>query len=164
MAAAKKNKGGRPKSKIDPEAVERLAAVGCSGEEIATTLGCSRETLYARFSDSLEKGHTHQRVSLRQKQYQLALEGDRTMLVWLGKQYLGQKDKREETYEQIGVVQVEVIRDGDWYGNAARLAACGVGSPGNGAQQSGKTQVRGVRPKVGKDGNGPNGNGRRARK
>ncbi|MEW5918527.1 MAG: hypothetical protein AB1762_19145 [Gemmatimonadota bacterium] len=33
------------------------------------------------------------RVSLRRKQMQLALQGDRTMLVWLGKNLLCQKDK-----------------------------------------------------------------------
>ncbi len=34
-------------------------------------------------------------MSLRRKQWRAAEEGNTTMLVWLGKQYLGQKDKSE---------------------------------------------------------------------
>jgi hypothetical protein len=34
-------------------------------------------------------------VSLRRKQYELAMAGNATMLIFLGKQYLGQADKRE---------------------------------------------------------------------
>ena len=36
-------------------------------------------------------------VSLRRKQYELAMAGNATMLIFLGKQYLGQSDKREVT-------------------------------------------------------------------
>ena len=32
------------------------------------------------------------RIELRKKQWELAMEGDVRMLIWLGKQYLGQKD------------------------------------------------------------------------
>ena len=75
--------------------VETLASVGCSGEEIAKQVGCSRSTLYARFLDTIEKGHNNQKVSLRRKQFEVAMSGDRTMLIWLGKQYLEQSDKHE---------------------------------------------------------------------
>lgn len=34
---------------------------------------------------------------MRSTQFKLALLGDKTMLVWLGKQYLGQADKQELT-------------------------------------------------------------------
>lgn len=33
-------KGGRPLKDIQPEMVEKLASIGCTGEEIATVLGC----------------------------------------------------------------------------------------------------------------------------
>ena len=36
-------------------------------------------------------------MSLRRKQYELALEGDRTMLIWLGKQHLGQSEPYKKT-------------------------------------------------------------------
>jgi hypothetical protein len=89
-------KTGRPLAVVDPNIVNALASVGCSGDEIAVYLGVSRTTIYDRFRTVIEKGHTGQRVSLRRKQFELAMKGDRTMLVWLGKQYLGQTDKVEE--------------------------------------------------------------------
>jgi hypothetical protein len=36
-------------------------------------------------------------MSLRRMQWQAAENGNPTMLVWLGKQYLNQKDKAEQT-------------------------------------------------------------------
>jgi hypothetical protein len=32
------------------------------------------------------------KIELRKKQWELAMDGDVRMLIWLGKQYLGQKD------------------------------------------------------------------------
>ncbi|MFA6915852.1 MAG: hypothetical protein WC222_05600 [Parachlamydiales bacterium] len=54
--------GGRPQKDIQPEMVEKLASIGCTGDEIATVLGCCRDTLYARFSDSLKKGQTKRKL------------------------------------------------------------------------------------------------------
>lgn len=34
-------------------------------------------------------------MSLRRMQYRAACAGDRTILIWLGKQYLGQRDKQD---------------------------------------------------------------------
>lgn len=59
------SKSGRPLKDIQPEMVEKLAGIGCTGDEIATVLGCCRDTLYARFSDSLKKGQLQARVALR---------------------------------------------------------------------------------------------------
>lgn len=41
----------------------------------------------------MNKGLARMKISLRRKQIQLADDGDRTMLIWLGKQHLGQRDK-----------------------------------------------------------------------
>lgn len=51
------------------------------------------------FSDAFKKYSARGRVSLRRRQYQLADEGDRTMLIWLGKQYLGQSDNPEASVD-----------------------------------------------------------------
>jgi hypothetical protein len=45
-------------------------------------------------------------VSLRRKQMQLALAGDRTLLIWLGKQYLKQADKQEHSGPDGGAIPV----------------------------------------------------------
>ena len=95
--AKPKNKGGRPKIAIDMVKVEKLASIGCTQQEIASELGVTVETMAARkgFSAIYKRGMDKGRMSLRHKQFNLAMAGDRTMLVWLGKQLLGQTDKRE---------------------------------------------------------------------
>jgi len=35
------------------------------------------------------------RIKLAQKQYEVAMSGNVTMLIWLGKQYLSQSEKQE---------------------------------------------------------------------
>jgi hypothetical protein len=98
-----KGKGGRPRLDIDPAQVERMAAIGCTVEEIAVLVGCSKSTLDKGFSAPIEKGRMRLNRSLKRKQVQLARQGNVTMLIWLGKQYLGQKEKSES------VVREEVI-------------------------------------------------------
>jgi hypothetical protein len=41
-------------------------------------------------------------VQLRAAQFRLALDGNTAMLIWLGKQYLGQTDKHETKNEHTG--------------------------------------------------------------
>lgn len=95
-------------SKIDPDTVEKLAAIGCTQEEIATVVGCSRETINRRFKKPIAAGHDRLRMSLRRWQYEKAKEGSVPMLIWLGKQYLGQTD-RAETKVTEQVVEIERI-------------------------------------------------------
>ena len=83
----------RPKKAIDPaEIVRELAAVGSTREEIATITGISARTLMRRFAAALERGGADMNVSLRRRQFELAMAGNPTMLIWLGKQRLGQRD------------------------------------------------------------------------
>ena len=91
-----KSKGGRPKFKIDYQLVERLARLQCTQEEIASVLGCSVDTLArdGRFCGIYKKGMAHGAICLRRHQWRAAEEGNVTMLIWLGKQYLGQTDRQ----------------------------------------------------------------------
>lgn len=74
--------------------MEQLAAIGCSGEEIAAVVGCHRDTIYARFSDSIKEGHEKRNASVRRAQYEAGVKNKNVaMLIWLGKQHLGQKDQ-----------------------------------------------------------------------
>lgn len=45
----------------------------------------------------LDRGAALGRISLRRQQFKLAREGSAVMNIWLGKQYLGQRDHREQT-------------------------------------------------------------------
>lgn len=68
--------------------------VGCTLNEIAHITGVSPDTLARRFADAIKKGRAQVAMSLRRKQIELALKGNgnATMLIWLGKQLLGQRD------------------------------------------------------------------------
>jgi AraC-like DNA-binding protein len=83
----------RPLKKIDPVQVEKLAMMFCTNEEIADVLGCSSDTLVRRFAESLKKGRSHAKASLRRHQFKAASAGNAALLIWLGKQHLGQTDK-----------------------------------------------------------------------
>jgi len=99
--AAKQAKMGRPKAEIDMSLLEELCKIQCTQGEIASCLGVSLATLKNRMNDDDEflatyiKGRDQGRMSIRRKQYSVAESGNVTMLIWLGKQYLEQKDKTD---------------------------------------------------------------------
>lgn len=93
----------RPKTEIDKNIFEGLCEIQCTKTEICNVLGCDEKTLtrwcidtYGEgFSDTYKKQSETGKMSLRRMQWEAAEKGNTTMLVWLGKQYLGQKDKQE---------------------------------------------------------------------
>ena len=102
--------GGRPRFEIDYEAVKKLAGIQCTQSEIAAWLGCSVDTLLRdeKFCEIYKTGIENGRMSVRRHQWRALEDGNTTMLVWLGKQYLGQKDKNELTGADNGPVQLVV--------------------------------------------------------
>lgn len=99
-----KNKGGRPRKEIDWEQLEKLCAIHCTGEECASVLKINYETLneaikregYEGFPEYFKKYSGSGKASLRRMQFKSAESGNATMLIWLGKQYLGQRDYKYE--------------------------------------------------------------------
>lgn len=91
--------GGRPRFEIDYEAVKKLAGIQCTQSEIAAWLGCSVDTLLRdeKFCEIYKSGIENGKMSLRRHQWRALEEGNTTMLVWLGKQYLRQSEKQEIT-------------------------------------------------------------------
>ena len=91
-------KRGRPKIPIDYEKAEKLASRMCSYDEIASILGVNASTLERdpEFVRHHKKGMDSGRGILRSKQFELAISGNATMRIWLGKQYLGQRDKSDQ--------------------------------------------------------------------
>ena len=83
---------GRDKKVIDPEEVEKLASIGCKDSEIAEWFGIKHDTLKYNFANQLTKGREGLKQSLRRAQLSLALSGNAVMLIWLGKNILGQSD------------------------------------------------------------------------
>lgn len=91
----------RPRKEIDWSDVEKLCALQCTQDEIAQFCEVSQDTLTRRclddhgvsFAEFFDQKRGTGRISLRRSQWQLAQKGNATMLIWLGKQYLGQRDK-----------------------------------------------------------------------
>jgi len=79
--------------------VEKLASFGLTNKEIAEALAYNENTLKRNFEIFLIKGRANLKQKLKRKQIQVALQGNVSMLIWLGKQYLEQKDKMEESGE-----------------------------------------------------------------
>jgi len=104
----------RPKIKIDWKTVDSLLEADCEGTEIAAYLGIVPDTLYYRckqdnnlgFSEYLQQKKAKGNSLLKTKQFKVAMEGDKTMLVWLGKQRLNQKDRTES---KIDINKIEGI-------------------------------------------------------
>lgn len=94
---APKHPGGRPRIKIDYAACEKLARIMCTQSEIAEVLGVSLSTLEhdKEFLRIHKKGIEAGKASLRRMQWKSAEGGNVTSQIWLGKQYLGQRDKQE---------------------------------------------------------------------
>ena len=87
---------GRPLKQIDVEQLKKLANIHCTMKEIASFFECSVDTLENRFSDVIHQARDHGKMSLRRKQFEVALQtGSVPMLIWLGKQHLDQRDKME---------------------------------------------------------------------
>lgn len=103
-----KKKNGRPLTEINYTQLDKLCAIQCTGEECAAFIGIDYDTLQralkrdkkTTFTDYYAQKSASGKISLRRRQFQAAEDGNSTMLVWLGKQWLGQSDKREEAEVQ----------------------------------------------------------------
>jgi len=88
----------RPRRQLDYEVIRRLASIGCTTSEIGAVVGLTREWISkrqkidAKLRAAIEQGCETGRVTLRRLQWQGAQSGNPTMLIWLGKQLLGQRD------------------------------------------------------------------------
>lgn len=100
----------RPKKEIDYELVGKLAKIQCTQEEIANILDISRQTLQKdeKFLYTYKKYIDDGKMSLRRLQWKGAEEGNATMMVWLGKQYLGQRDKFDNENKNTGEITVTI--------------------------------------------------------
>lgn len=92
-------KMGRPKIEINKKQFEKLCEFQCTEQEIADFFNCSIDTInnYCKknydmtFSDTFKKKSSKGKVSLRRNQFALSKKNS-NMAIFLGKQYLGQKD------------------------------------------------------------------------
>lgn len=90
----------RPLKEIDAKQFEKLCGLQCTKLEICGWFDITDKTLeswckrtYGKgFSETFEEKRAAGKISLRRAQYELALKGNATMLIWLGRNYLGQSE------------------------------------------------------------------------
>lgn len=93
--------------KIKKEQFEALCKIQCTQEEICSVLDVCHDTLdewchrtyNKKFSQVFAEKRQGGKASLRRMQWKQA-EKNATMAIWLGKQYLDQKDKIEDNNEE----------------------------------------------------------------
>lgn len=100
-----KAKIGRPPKIVDDErtlqTLAGLARIQCTTKEGAAVLGVSEPTFIdflkrsAKARETWDNNQQSGRASLRRMQFKTAESGNATMQIWLGKQFLGQRDKSE---------------------------------------------------------------------
>tara|TARA_R110002096_G_scaffold241373_1_gene433335 strand:+ start:92 stop:484 length:393 start_codon:yes stop_codon:yes gene_type:complete len=110
----KKKGPGRPKVNIDFDNLDQLLALQCTLEEVAFFFNVSPDTVQRRirslkkltFSQYFKLRSAGGQTSIRRQQFAEALNGSVPMLIWLGKQYLGQADKKETEITELKPIRV----------------------------------------------------------
>lgn len=109
-------KNGRPRKEIDQQMFERLCSIMCTLDEISGFFNCSEDTIerwckrtYTEtFAEVFKKKSANGRISLRRTQFKLA-ETNAGMAIFLGKNYLGQRDNHE-----VQVTDAPIINEDVW--------------------------------------------------
>lgn len=113
----KPGKIGRPRKELDWAEFDKLCLIQCTEQEIAGWFDMSVETLKKRcveeygltFLELYAQKSAEGKSSLRRAQWKAALGGDKTMMIWLGKNTLGQSDR--QAVEHSGDLSVHFDRD-----------------------------------------------------
>lgn len=98
--------GGRPRLEFNLKHVEYFGKLGLSFQDMAALLECDIHTVSdymndqdSKFSKSYKRGAARTSEKIRARQIQLALDGHPTMLIWVGKNWLGQVDTPSTTVQ-----------------------------------------------------------------
>ena len=107
-------------AKIKRDQFENMCGIQCTEEEIASVFGVSVDTLerwcsneYGRgFAEVFREKRQFGKASLRRKQWLKATDDmDTTMLIFLGKQYLGQADRISQSITAVTGETREVLAE-----------------------------------------------------
>lgn len=98
-------------------ALFRLGKIQATVDECAAVLGVGKGTIYRLFEAApetlaaYENGKAQGRRSLRRAQMKAALRGNPTMLIWMGKQILEQRDQADVNFKaEVNVTETKTIR------------------------------------------------------
>lgn len=129
-------KNGRSLVAIDWDTVGKLLEAHSQTQEIADEFGITTTTLYRRCKQDLgitfvalsQQKKAKGKSRLRAAQYKAAMEGNPTMLIWLGKQLLDQRDKAELGGPNGGPIE-HVVRV--TFGDQHRIAGANADASGD---------------------------------
>lgn len=112
----------RPRKEIDKANFEKLCGLQCTKEEICgffdltdkTLESWCKRTYKAGFSEVFRQKRGTGKISLRRYQFELAKK-NANMAIWLGKQYLGQKDSPDNSEQETGMLSdlIDGLKDED---------------------------------------------------
>ncbi len=98
---------GRPRFEFTPkvlEQIEKLASVMCTLSEIGDIIGCSHDTIQRNqeAKEAIKRGVANAKNTIRKTQFDIATKlNSSIMAMWLGKVYLGQTDKIQNTDDNV---------------------------------------------------------------
>ena len=117
----------RPRKEIDGEQFKKLCAIQCTLAEIAGWFDCSEDTIERwckrtfgkGFADTFKTHSQSGKISLRRYQFKIA-EKNAAMAIFLGKQYLGQKDEPDINLASVPddgfTAAIKGTAESDWSG------------------------------------------------
>lgn len=107
--------------------LRKLASIGSSDTEICHILKVHRQTLY-KYQDIIDEGKAILHGNLRRAQVEKALiEKDSRMLIWLGKQMLGQTDKLDTTTEHSIKPEIVIYDDAIYMDKSEKINCLDLG-------------------------------------
>jgi len=117
--AEKTRKPGRPRKKIPKKLIEEYIKIGLPIRKIAGLINVDEKTIRNNFSAELKK-RKHKKIielyekkeKLKQAQWESAImDKNTTMMIWLGRNYLGQKEKIENKEQYKIELIVKDLKD-----------------------------------------------------
>ena len=109
---------GRPEVELNAKQAEAFGACRATFETMAAIYDCSVDTIRRRmrdedsdFSRAYKRGLASTKQRLQEAQINYALMGNATLLIWCGKQLLGQSDNPVPEDEEFIAIDFEIEAD-----------------------------------------------------
>ncbi len=113
----KQENRGRPNFDFTPKLLDQikdLASYMCTKAEIARIIGCSESTLQRNqeAKEAIKRGVANAKHTIRKTQFDIATKlNSSIMAMWLGKVYLGQTDKIQNTDDNIPLPIYDIVEE-----------------------------------------------------
>ena len=108
---------GRPNFEFTPkilDQIKNMASYMCSKAEIGRIIGCSESTIQRNqlAQEAYELGVAQAKKTIRKTQFDIATKlNSSIMAMWLGKVYLGQSDKVQNTDDNVPLPIYDIIEE-----------------------------------------------------